>query len=111
MVDTPIDVDVKTKKKSKKKKKSKSVSWGAIIFLFVVGVLIPCCFIYLVVEGVDSGYWGGEPGYVRGNRFMVWVMDRFHIVIIGTGLSSVFFLILLFIKLFETIEAKLKKQT
>jgi len=54
-------------------------------------------------KGVDSGYSGGKPGYVSGNKIIAWIMDRFHIVIIGTVFSCSAFLIVLALKVHQLI--------
>jgi uncharacterized membrane protein YgaE (UPF0421/DUF939 family) len=110
MDDKPIDEHIKRKSKKKKKKNAyKPLSWGAVIFYFVLGVLLPCAFIFFVVKGVDSGYWGGRPGYVSGSGVMVWFIGKLHLIIVGTAVSVIVFIIMLITKIYDEIKAKLER--
>lgn len=93
----------------KNPKKEEIVSWRTVIITFVWTILIPYTLIYFVVRGVDSGYWGGKPGYVSGNEFMVWILGKFHILLIGTVLSTIIFLFMFVVKLYDEIKNKILK--
>jgi hypothetical protein len=93
----------------KNPKKEEIVSWRTVIITFVWAILIPYTLIYFVVRGVDSGYWGGKSGHVSGNEFMVWFMGKFHLVIIGTFLSSIVFVLMLLAKCYEEFQNRVLK--
>ncbi|MDG1332323.1 MAG: hypothetical protein P8P74_08325 [Crocinitomicaceae bacterium] len=77
------------------------IKWTHVLLVFLIGVALPALFIYLAAQGIDSGYFGGKPGYVSGDGVLIWLVERLHVVII-TGFFGFFaFLIILVLKVHQ----------
>ena len=82
-------------------KKNKRISWANVLSVFVIGFALPVVFIYFAAQGIDSGYFGGRPGYVSGDGILVWLVERLHIVIIGSFFGFFAFLAVLVLKIHQ----------
>jgi hypothetical protein len=87
-------------------KKNIKITWFNVLFIFVTAFAIPVIFIYFAVQGIDSGYFGGRPGYVSGSGILVWLVERLHIMIIGSFFGFFAFLSILILKTHQLIKGR-----
>lgn len=77
------------------------IKWTHVLLVFIIGFALPVLLIYLAARGIDSGYFGGKPGFVSGEGILVWFVKRLHILIIGGFFGFFAFLIILVLKIHQ----------